>query len=701
MEKSPNLIPEEIKCSYCSEELELDEDERATGQIICPACNQNIVLLSKSDMPKEGYMARYWYNRDDYGGYWRRHFAIGIDLTILTILFNITSLFLSNLSAIFYFLIILIYFLGTKGYRGQTLGYQILGIKIISVDGKRVTLLQILIRLISSIFSELALGLGYIWLVFDKNRQTWHDKIAGTYVIRTKALPTHITEVSQTGLIKYKIVIFQCLLIPIAFFVLLNLLKYSDAYKTAEDYIRKNPAVENIVGSPTDLSLSFFGKNRVDYVMDEAVFTIKVSGTKGKIVLTTELWRRDDVWIISGAGYTDKDGNYVDITEMEGYYFQGKEEEYYVKGIEYGIQGKYDIAQVEFEKALKIDSLFSPAREGLKIVEDVFKQKIIKDVAILMFKGIDYGNKGNWDAAIGEISRALEINPDYAIAYNERGINYGKKGFYDRAIEDFNKALQINPRYAVAYYNRGFVYDEKDFYDQAITDYSRALEINQEYAKAYCNRGISYGKKGFYDKAIDDFSKALKINPEFAEAYCSRGHAFYLNGLYDQAIVDYNKALEINPAFAEAYFNKALACEGVGSVNESIRAYKNFIQHSPPNFSGQIQHAKQRIKNLELNETTKMHIRAILVKTKTEAQEILQKLNSGANFSELAKQYSIGPGKEKGGDLGYFAPGDMMKELNDVAVKLKVGQCSGIIETSDGYFVIKKTGGITPSITRE
>ncbi len=89
----------------------------------------------------------------------------------------------------------------------------------------------------------------------------------------------------------------------------------------------------------------------------------------------------------------------------------------------------------------------------------------------------------------------------------------------------------------------------------------------------------------------------------------------------------------------------------------------------------------------------KMCISVILVKAKTEAQEILQKLDAGTDFAELARQYSIVPGKEKGGDLGYFAPGDMMEELDDVAVKLKVGQHSGIIETSEGYFIIKKQEG--------
>jgi len=65
-----------------------------------------------------------------------------------------------------------------------------------------------------------------------------------------------------------------------------------------------------------------------------------------------------------------------------------------------------------------------------------------------------------------------------AEAYYNRGVSYGKKGEYDRAIADFTKALEINPRLAQAYYNRGVAYERKGEYDQAIADYTNALELS-------------------------------------------------------------------------------------------------------------------------------------------------------------------------------------------------------------------------------
>ena len=70
-------------------------------------------------------------------------------------------------------------------------------------------------------------------------------------------------------------------------------------------------------------------------------------------------------------------------------------------------------------------------------------------------------------------------------------------------------------------------------------------------------------------------------------------------------------------------------------------------------------------------------------------EEIQQKLKEGGEFAELAKEYSEGPSSTKGGDLGYFQRGQMVKAFEDTAFSMKADEVSGRVETRFGYHLIK------------
>ncbi len=81
----------------------------------------------------------------------------------------------------------------------------------------------------------------------------------------------------------------------------------------------------------------------------------------------------------------------------------------------------------------------------------------------------------------------------------------------------------------------------------------------------------------------------------------------------------------------------------------------------------------------------------ILVKTKEEADEIKKLLDNGADFDTLAKQYSLCPSKEKGGDLGYFNRGQMVPEFENAAFSTPIGGISEPVQTRFGWHIIKVT----------
>lgn len=82
----------------------------------------------------------------------------------------------------------------------------------------------------------------------------------------------------------------------------------------------------------------------------------------------------------------------------------------------------------------------------------------------------------------------------------------------------------------------------------------------------------------------------------------------------------------------------------------------------------------------------------ILVKDKGLAEQVLKKVKSGARFDALAKEFSTCPSKSKGGDLGWFGPGKMVKQFEEAVIKLRNSGVSGVVKTQFGYHIIKKTG---------
>jgi peptidyl-prolyl cis-trans isomerase C len=85
-----------------------------------------------------------------------------------------------------------------------------------------------------------------------------------------------------------------------------------------------------------------------------------------------------------------------------------------------------------------------------------------------------------------------------------------------------------------------------------------------------------------------------------------------------------------------------------------------------------------------------VHARHILVKTKEEAEKIIDELNKGADFEKLAKEHSTDGSAPQGGDLGYFAPGQMVPEFEKAAFALDVGEYTKEpVQTQFGWHVIK------------
>jgi uncharacterized RDD family membrane protein YckC len=124
-------------------------------------------------------------------GFWRRFAAAFLDGIIIGLINIILEAILKAPGAAIGLVIQITYFTVLEGGpRGQTLGKQALGIRVIDAQtGGPIGYGRGFIRWIGRILSTIVILLGYFWMLWDKERQCWHDKLAGDYVVPVSAYP--------------------------------------------------------------------------------------------------------------------------------------------------------------------------------------------------------------------------------------------------------------------------------------------------------------------------------------------------------------------------------------------------------------------------------------------------------------------------------------------------------------------------------
>jgi uncharacterized RDD family membrane protein YckC len=124
-------------------------------------------------------------------GFWRRFAAVLVDGIILGVLNFILVAVLRAAGDVVGIVIAIAYFTTLEGGpKGQTLGKQALGIRVISFDtGGPIGYGRGFIRYIGRILSAIVIFLGYFWMLWDKEKQCWHDKLAGDVVVPISAYP--------------------------------------------------------------------------------------------------------------------------------------------------------------------------------------------------------------------------------------------------------------------------------------------------------------------------------------------------------------------------------------------------------------------------------------------------------------------------------------------------------------------------------
>jgi tetratricopeptide (TPR) repeat protein len=179
------------------------------------------------------------------------------------------------------------------------------------------------------------------------------------------------------------------------------------------------------------------------------------------------------------------------------------------------IQREYDLAILDFKKALSIKPDYVEAIENLKLTEEFKSGKLTWDADALFDKA---EQAQDVEEKIMLYSRLVQLQPNFVDAKNNLGVALFRAGRLDDAFNLFTKLVAEHPDYAIGYNNLGFVSETKGFKDDAIAYYRKAIELDSRFVLALENLSSVLYDQADYDGAMKAAKDVLLYEPNNSDA---------------------------------------------------------------------------------------------------------------------------------------------------------------------------------------
>jgi tetratricopeptide (TPR) repeat protein len=246
---------------------------------------------------------------------------------------------------------------------------------------------------------------------------------------------------------------------------------------------------------------------------------------------------------------------------------------------------------------------------------------------------LQHHQAGNLHLAEPIYRQILEVVPDHADSLHLLGLIFSQRGQYEAAIEHISRAITNDGKQAGYYINLGNAQSALGKLDDAVASFRRAVAIQPNLAEAHCSLGNALKHQGKLHEAVTCYCLALELKPELAVAHSNLGAVLRALGQLDNAIGCYERAVELLPELPEAHHNLGNALMELGRLDDAIASYWEALQLKPdcPEICNNLGHALLQKGNLE--EATAYFGRAVQFKPGyAEAHS-----NLGAAYRQQAK----------------------------------------------------------------
>lgn len=181
--------------------------------------------------------------------------------------------------------------------------------------------------------------------------------------------------------------------------------------------------------------------------------------------------------------------------------------------------------------------------------------------------GLAYKELGNAPEAVKAFEEARSLKGfEEAARFSNSGVAYGMAAQYDKAVLDLRKAIEMEPENADHWNNLGLYLSEAGRIPESINALDTALKLKPGSDKAYYNKGNAYAKAGDFYKAMENYKKAIEFNPSSSDALNNTGNCYAALRMPDSALVWFQKAVEANPYNVKAITNLGVTYTMLGDT---------------------------------------------------------------------------------------------------------------------------------------
>ena len=187
-------------------------------------------------------------------------------------------------------------------------------------------------------------------------------------------------------------------------------------------------------------------------------------------------------------------------------------------------------------------------------------------------------NSSHYEEALVAYERALQLDANYADAYDAMGDAYSSLHRYQEAFDAFHRAIQLDPTYAHAYEGKGHILYNRQRYQEALVAFERALQLDSDAVSAYHGKGDTLYYLSRYQEALLAYERAIRLDPTYASAFDGKSWTLWQLKRYDEALAAAEQSIRLDPTSSLAYSGKGNALFKLKRYQEALVACEQAIQ---------------------------------------------------------------------------------------------------------------------------